>query len=192
MSARDVFNGRSPADLRKIAQRREAINKPNRHGTNMFFQAVESGKLGDVAQLLDEGADINARTTQRGFISSWTVNIPYSTGATPLHAACLLGQTDIVSYLLRNGADVNAKDDSGHTPMDYALLSHGYFENELDKKEQSLFTFQRTVDKAAARVAEYNSVITQLLRHKGRPGMFELPEQFKSGPDLFTGGPKLP
>lgn len=177
MSARLPFNRKSPAD--KAEQRRAEINTINRHGTNLFFQAVESGKLHVVANMIDEGADLDARTTSRGMLSNMMVNVPYGVGATPLHAACLLGAPDIVHYLLKYGADPHAKDEAGHTPMDYALLSHSFFENELSRKEQSRFTFRSTVDKAAARVNDYDDVITQLLARKAKPGMFELPERFR-------------
>lgn len=186
MSARQSFNKKSPAQ--KAEQRRAAINTINRHGTNLFFQAVESGKLHDVANMIDEGADLDARTTSRGMISSMMVNIPYGVGATPLHAACLLGSPEIVEYLLKYGANPHAKDDAGHTPMDYALLSHSFFENELQRKEQSRFAFRSTVNKAAARVDDYDNVIAQLIARKAKPGMFELPERFRMG----TSGGALP
>ncbi len=186
MSAKQSFNKKSPAQ--KAEQRRAAINTINRHGTNLFFQAVESGKLHDVANMIDEGADLDARTTSRGMISSMMVNIPYGVGATPLHAACLLGSAEIVQYLLKYGADPHAKDEAGHTPMDYALLSHSFFEGELSRKEQSRFAFRKTVDKAAARVDEYDNVIAQLIARKAKPGMFELPERFRMG----TQGGALP
>lgn len=179
MSARLPFNRKSPAD--KAEQRRAEINTINRHGTNLFFKAVEGGKLHEVANMIDEGADLDARTTSRGMISSMMVSIPYGVGATPLHAACLLGSTEIVQYLLKYGANPHAKDDAGHTPMDYALLSHSFFEDELNRKEQSRFAFRSTVNKAAARVEDYDNVIAQLIARKAKPGMFELPERFRMG-----------
>lgn len=179
MSARLPFNRKSPAD--KAEQRRAEINTINRHGTNLFFKAVEGGKLHEVANMIDEGADLDARTTSRGMLSSMMVSIPYGVGATPLHAACLLGSTEIVQYLLKYGANPHAKDDAGHTPMDYALLSHSFFEDELNRKEQSRFAFRSTVSKAAARVEDYDNVIAQLIARKAKPGMFELPERFRMG-----------
>lgn len=179
MSARQSFNKKSPAQ--KAEQRRAQINTINRHGTNLFFKAVESGKLHEVANMIDEGADLDARTTSRGMLSNMMVNIPYGVGATPLHAACLLGSAEIVEYLLKYGADPHAKDEAGHTPMDYALLSHSFFEGELERKEQSRFAFRSTVNKAAARVDDYDNVIAQLIARKAKPGMFELPERFRMG-----------
>jgi hypothetical protein len=165
----------------KTRQRRIAINQINRHGTNMFFEAIESGKLEQVQQLFEEGARLDMRTTAQGFLSNMTVKVPYSTGATPLHAACLLGSPEIVQYLLDQGADVRAKDNDGHTPLDYAILSHSYYEQDFDRKLGSRFTFQSTVDKAQGKVEQYESVILQLQRRGARTGMFALPDKFKAG-----------
>ena len=45
-------------------------------------------------------------------------------GVTPLMMACKFLTLDIVGFLLRNDADVNAKDKEGNTPMHYALHNH--------------------------------------------------------------------
>jgi hypothetical protein len=165
----------------KARQRRTAINQINRHGTNMFFEAIESGKLEQVAQLFEEGARLDVRTSTQGFISNMTVKVPYSTGATPLHAACLLGSPEIVQYLLDQGADVRAKDNDGHTPLDYAILSHSYYEQDFDRKLGSRFIFQSTVEKAQNKVEQYEDVILRLQRRGARTGMFALPDKFKAG-----------
>jgi hypothetical protein len=164
----------------KARQRRIAINQINRHGTNMFFQAIESAKIDEVEKLYEEGAKLDIRTTSRGTLSSMTVNIPYGTGATPLHAACLLGSPDIVAFLLARGADVRAKDDEGHTPLDYAILSHSYYEQDYERKQTGRFTFSSTVEKAQAKVEDYEKVILQLQRRGAKPGMFALPDKFKA------------
>lgn len=177
-------------DDQKTRQRRIAINQINGHGTNMFFQAIESGKLDNVMKLFDEGAKLDARTTAQGFISNMTVKVPYSTGATPLHAACLLGASDIVTFLLDNGADVRAKDNDGHTPLDYAILSHSYYEQDFDRKLSSRFTFASSVEKAQSKVEDYEDVILKLQRRGARTGMFALPDKFK--PDAPRGKPPTP
>ena len=177
MSAKQVFNKKSAAD--KERERKEAINKTNRHGTNLFFEAIESNKYAEVLKLHGQGADIHARTTQQGFISNLTVNVPYAIGATPLHAACLLGSPDIADLLIRRGANVKAQDTVGHTPLDYAILSYNYFKDDLAAKQGSRFTMQRTVEKSSTRLTEFEDVITKLLVHGAKPGMFELPEKFR-------------
>ncbi len=187
--AKDVF--RKAGEDPKARQRRIAINQANRQGTNMFFQAIESGKLAQVEKLFDDGARLDARTTRRGFFGSMMGSVPYSTGATPLHAACLLGASEIVAFLLDRGADVRAKDDDGHTPLDYAILSHAFYEQDFDRKLSSRFSFQSTVDKAQNRVEQYENVIQQVTRRGGKTGMFALPDKFKPTPGGF-GHPKPP
>jgi ankyrin repeat protein len=184
------FNKKSAEQ--KAAERKAAINRVNRHGTNAFFNAVESNRLDEVAKLLREGADINARTTARGFISNMTVSVPYGVGATPLHAACLLGSGDIVSFLIGRGAGVNAKDEAGHTPLDYAILSHSYYQAALERKEASKFSLKYSVNKAASRVSQFENVITQLLAHGAKPGMFEMPEKFHPAEKDLPPAPPLP
>ena len=48
--------------------------------------------------------------------SSW-VNMRASYGRTPLHIAAEEGSADVCEALLESGADVNAKDDRGRTPL---------------------------------------------------------------------------
>lgn len=60
-----------------------------------------------IRQLLEGGADANARTDG---------------GGTPLHCAAQEGQTRMVELLLDWGADINARDDLiGKTPLDLAV-----------------------------------------------------------------------
>lgn len=49
------------------------------------------------------------------------VNITSSYGITPLIAASAAGKTDAVKYLLAHGADATAKDNTGKTPILYAM-----------------------------------------------------------------------
>jgi len=191
MNAKQVFNKKSKAD--KARARQEAINKPNRHGTNLFFEAVEKNRLEAVEKLFSEGADVNARTTARGLISNMMVNVPYGVAATPLHAACLLGSPDIVDFLINAGADTKAQDATGHTPLDYAILSYNYFKDELARKEESRFTMQRSVEKSSDRLRDFETLIGNVMAHGGKAGMFQLPDRFRPGnKDGYLPPPLLP
>jgi ankyrin repeat protein len=64
--------------------------------------ASERGDVGTVEKLLAEGADANQRLRS---------------GDTALHRAARLGYGDVVKALLAHGAEVDAKDDGGATPL---------------------------------------------------------------------------
>ena len=49
-----------------------------------------------------------------------SVDAIFPNGMTPLHAAALNGQKDLVLLLIEKGADVNAKTRNGWTPSDVA------------------------------------------------------------------------
>ena len=69
-------------------------------------RSIESLKL-----LLAAGADINTKDATRGL--------------TPLHEAARWGWNDVVQFLVDHGADLNAKDNRGMTPVDSALGKAG-------------------------------------------------------------------
>jgi ankyrin repeat protein len=68
-----------------------------------FREAVESGHLHEVQELLAAGVDVNAAD--------------HGTGLTPLHAAAGAGQLVMLDLLLARGADVNAADAQGQTAL---------------------------------------------------------------------------
>jgi len=65
-------------------------------------QAVREGDVQAVKELLEAGADANAR---------------YAGGRTALHIAVSQGNTALAEQLLAGGADVNSKDKDGLTPL---------------------------------------------------------------------------
>jgi ankyrin len=69
-------------------------------------RSIESLKL-----LLAAGADINAKDGTRGL--------------TPLHEAARWGWNDVVRFLVDHGADLQAKDNRGMTPVDSAMGKAG-------------------------------------------------------------------
>ena len=70
-------------------------------------QAIEAIQL-----LLDRGADVNATAAD---------------GRTAMHGAALQGYDDVIKFLASHGADLNAQDRKGFTPLDTALGKAGGF-----------------------------------------------------------------
>ena len=66
-----------------------------------IHHAVEVGNTKLISMLLSTGMSIDSR---------WH-------GSTPLHHAAILAEVECVEYLIKNGADVNAVDELGYTPL---------------------------------------------------------------------------
>jgi cytohesin len=107
-------------------------------GITALHRAIIQGEIGSVKTLLNGNADVNAvdsggRTPL--YDAAWRhieiVNLLLNAGAqvniaerksgeTPLHSAVLHDKLNIVEALLSAGADVNAKDKWGSTPLHFA------------------------------------------------------------------------
>ena len=79
-----------------------------RFGVTALGWAAMTGEIEVAAQLLEAGADANAR---------------YRDGNTPLHSACFFGRAGVARTLLEAGADPLAAAASGETPQ--ASMRHG-------------------------------------------------------------------
>ncbi|MFH1079795.1 MAG: ankyrin repeat domain-containing protein [Pseudomonadota bacterium] len=85
------------------------VNSLPGHASPLFMAAYEGRR--EVAELLiAKGADVNVVVQSQ--------SIP---GGTPLHAAVAKNHVDLVNLLLRNGANVNARQNNGTTPLEIAL-----------------------------------------------------------------------
>ncbi|MEM3964298.1 MAG: ankyrin repeat domain-containing protein [Thermofilaceae archaeon] len=77
-----------------------------------LHEAVREGDLQRVKKLLEQGANVNARSR---------------VGWTPLHWAAEKGYLEVARLLVEKGANVNARDNDGRTPLHYAAL-YGYLD----------------------------------------------------------------
>ena len=92
--------------LRCIA-RGDDLNKINEWGATALGAAAHLGKLNPMTLLLLNGCNVN--TCSPG--AKWT----------PLHAAAYGGIVDAVRILVAKGADVDAKEKHGDSPLDIAI-----------------------------------------------------------------------
>jgi hypothetical protein len=83
------------------------LTQPTAGPVLRYISALEDGRVADVAQSLEEGW--KAQTS-----------FPFLYDYTPLHLAAHHGHKDLASFLLRKGADPNARDAAGRTPLDRA------------------------------------------------------------------------
>jgi ankyrin repeat protein len=72
---------------------------------------VQQRSIASLELLLKAGGELNAKENNRGL--------------TPLHEAARWGWNDVVKYLVDHGADLNAKDNRGMTPVDSAMGKAG-------------------------------------------------------------------
>jgi ankyrin repeat protein len=75
------------------------------HGLPVMYFPTISGHQHLAQTLLDHGAHLNAGQG----------------GTTPLHGAVLFNQAHMVTWLLEHGADADAKDYNGNTPLQVAV-----------------------------------------------------------------------
>jgi len=110
---------------------------------NPLFSAVENGDLVNLKILLDQGAEVNAKTKRGRTLLHWTASrnsamvtktliengadakAKDNRGRTPMHIAADHGNDKVAQVLIEHGAKVNAKDNDDRTPLDLAC-NHSY------------------------------------------------------------------
>ncbi|MDD4954920.1 MAG: ankyrin repeat domain-containing protein [Candidatus Omnitrophica bacterium] len=93
----------------------------------LFHRFLLRGRAQDMAKIAElftsYGADVNARNNFRAEFMNYDAY-----GDSPLHAVARRrdGGSEAVEVLIRKGADINAKDDAGHTPLQLCVASRNY------------------------------------------------------------------
>lgn len=104
------------------------------HGANVNWKVSDTGEtplhnalakagrpyfLYVIKLLVENGADVNAKTIP-GAESGAFMRDVRTKGETPLHRAAAYGDEAMIEYLLANGADLQARDAYGTTPIGWA------------------------------------------------------------------------
>lgn len=112
--------GDNPTAMRLLLQHGALVDLPNAEGVTPLMTAAGMGHGNNPSRarfqtdddavaalkiLVDAGADINRRAAN---------------GQTAMHAAALKGWDNTVKFLAAHGAELEPKDKSGKTPLDYA------------------------------------------------------------------------
>lgn len=103
-----------------------------------LYRAAERGNRAVVGERLHAGADLNAPNPVQG----WTA----------LHAAAYNGHKKLVAYMLTNGANANAQDNDGNTPLHLAA-GRGHADTTAALMGASNLSLRNHAGKAARDVA---------------------------------------
>ena len=143
-------------DVKKLVEADPAIvNIQNSDGETPLFVAVHEEHPEIVTYLIDNGADVNHKSTKDG----WTV----------LHIACFLKNAEIVNILLDNNVDINVTSNTGATPL-YLVCEHG------SHNEMSIDIIYDLI-----LAAEELGVLAQYINKKEEHGYFPLYVACKNG-----------
>ncbi len=108
----------SSASITKMLLERGAeLHVVDAHGNTPLHVAAGEGKVDVVELLLDQGVEVNQRN---------------SAGATALHwvAADSHDLSEVAGVLIKHGANVNAKNDRGYTPLTHSERLDGNIETK--------------------------------------------------------------
>lgn len=96
--------------------------KPDTGETPLHSALCKAGRpyfLYVIKLLVENGADVNAKTIPGGESGAFMRDVR-TKGETPLHRAAAYGDEAMIEYLLDHGADLQARDAHGNSPISWA------------------------------------------------------------------------
>ncbi len=156
----------------------------------MSLSHSSEAKVKNAVSLIKHGANVNlAVRVNEVIVIAILIRVTQDKyGWTPLHAALYVGDWSLASLLLEHGADINAQDTKGITPL--MALIYGFrhieqlgfddFESEWSKLVTSFNVDLTLVDRS------FNRSLVHLMAAVGSPAMFECIEEKLQGLDLLN------
>lgn len=190
---KDFFN-RTPS-----AQNIDEVNKYDRLGLTPLMHAVIDGDSKRAFELLEKGAAVNLVSQPKTILGA-AENVDYPQKITALHLVAFYPDPVITDLLLKNKADVNVKDATGHSPFDYAILMHKHFGTEKYRRSvTSVFVDRKAKMEMAESHAE--AVIDRFIQAGAEPNRIRVPDSIEKKRQKFLeeqkqakkpSGPSLP
>ena len=107
------------------------VNAKGSLGESPLHKAAKMGRKDMVQLLIDKGADLNAKEDEGLTPLDWAIKRGRTATAdllrkhggkySTIHTPAMIGDIETVKELLADGANVNAKDEFGKTPLDRAI-----------------------------------------------------------------------
>ncbi len=153
-------------------------NTYDSYGLTPLMWAAVKGDAEKALDLIAQGADVNAGCGAPRF---W-LSHDYTPMTTPLHMAAYHGNRAVVEMLLRHGADMNAKNDAGETPLDCAINMKNSADGRHVRKTRSSWpsqALQKSFRKIDDMRRRYDAVVGVLAASGATTALYSLPEGFE-------------